>query len=227
MCFLTYCPESRCQVFLPSLAVALVLGGLNVFLKPALVFLTFPVNILTLGIFIFVINAFLIETIFMVPLKFFNINRKKLKKVVLVGGAFDIIHAGHIEHLKKAKSLGDTLVVHIANDCRVREKKGNGRPIFSDKQRAFFVSSIRFVDYVFIHDGRHYDSKVIKAVKPDIIFFNKESYGRKIGAEIKKIRDFNGKIVVSRDKKINSTSRMLQLLKEKESQSAESNLIFA
>lgn len=46
--------------FLTALAVALVLGILNIFIKPILVFLTLPINILTLGLFTFVINAFLV-----------------------------------------------------------------------------------------------------------------------------------------------------------------------
>ncbi|MBI2054424.1 MAG: adenylyltransferase/cytidyltransferase family protein [Candidatus Staskawiczbacteria bacterium] len=149
----------------------------------------------------------------LVSLNFFTKNRDNLKKIVLVGGAFDIVHIGHVNHLKKAKSMGDTLVVHITSDKRVREKKGPGRPIFSVRQRALLVSSIRFVDYVFIYNGRHYDPQVIKKIRPDIIFFNREAYSGEIGEEVKKIEGFNGRVVVSREKKMNSTTKIVETIK--------------
>jgi putative membrane protein len=48
--------------FYHALIAAFVLGVLNIFLKPILVFLTLPATILTLGLFIFVINAFIFLT---------------------------------------------------------------------------------------------------------------------------------------------------------------------
>lgn len=147
-----------------------------------------------------------------VSLNYFKKNRKKLKKVVLIGGAFDILHAGHIHHFKKAKSLGDTLVVHITSDRRVREKKGRGRPIFGENQRAEVVSAIRFVDFVFVYDGRHYDQEVIDKVKPDILFFNHEAYSFEAKERVKNLKNFYGKVIVSKDKKEDSTTRVIAAL---------------
>jgi putative membrane protein len=46
--------------FVPALVTALVLGLVNAFIKPVLLLLTLPINILTLGLFTLVINALLI-----------------------------------------------------------------------------------------------------------------------------------------------------------------------
>lgn len=148
----------------------------------------------------------------LVSLNFFPKHRKKLKKLVLVGGSFDIIHAGHINHLKKAKSLGDVLVAHIASDNRVREKKGPGRPIFAARQRALVVSALKFVDYVFIYNGRHYDQEVVDKIKPDILLLHKEGYTDEVRNSIKKLKDFKGRVIVFRDNKAESTSRALNSL---------------
>jgi len=53
-------PGVHVDGFMSALAVALVLGIINAFLKPLLIILTLPINILTLGLFTFVINAVLI-----------------------------------------------------------------------------------------------------------------------------------------------------------------------
>ena len=57
--------------------------------------------------------------------------RKNRKKVVFTNGCFDILHKGHIKLFKKAKSLGDVLVVAINSDSSVRKIKGPKRPINS------------------------------------------------------------------------------------------------
>lgn len=148
----------------------------------------------------------------LVSLNFFPKHRKRLKKLVLVGGAWDIIHAGHINQLKKAKSLGDVLVAHIASDNRVREKKGPDRPIFAARKRALVLSALKFVDYVFIYNGRHYDQEVIDKVQPDILFLHKEGYTGEVKENIKKLKGFKGRVVVFKDKKEDSTSRAINAL---------------
>ncbi len=53
-------PGVRVDGFWAALMAALVLGAVNVFLKPIIVVLTLPINVLTLGLFTFFINAFLV-----------------------------------------------------------------------------------------------------------------------------------------------------------------------
>lgn len=132
--------------------------------------------------------------------------RKKLGRVVLAGGAFDIIHGGHIEHLKKAKLLGDTLVVHIVGNKRVREKKGSHKPLLDENERAFIVSAIKFVDHVFIYNGRHYDQIVIDTIRPDVLFFNKEGFTPEVKRLVGGFKKFRGKIFVDRQAKKNHSS---------------------
>lgn len=141
-----------------------------------------------------------------VSLDFLAKERPKMDKVVLAGGGFDILHEGHIHHLQRAKSLGNILIVHITGDKRIKEKKGEKRPIFNERKRALVVSSLKFVDYVFIYDGRHYDKEVIEKIKPDILFFNQESIDTD---EVKKI-NFEGQIIISKQTKLDSSSRAIK-----------------
>lgn len=69
-------------------------------------------------------------------------------KTVFVNGTFDILHAGHIQLLKFAKSLGDHLIVAIDTDNRVKLLKGNSRPINNQFDRKYLLENIRCVDEV-------------------------------------------------------------------------------
>lgn len=70
------------------------------------------------------------------------------KKVVFTNGCFDIIHAGHVDYLSKAKACGDILIVGLNSDSSVRKIKGKNRPIVSENERAFVLSQLKPVDYV-------------------------------------------------------------------------------
>ena len=67
-------------------------------------------------------------------------------KVVLANGCFDGLHAGHVQHLTAAKSLGDMLVVALTPDALVN--KGDGRPFFTWADRYCVLSELRCVDDV-------------------------------------------------------------------------------
>ncbi len=94
------------------------------------------------------------------------------KKIVLAGGVFDILHAGHIAFLQKSKEAADILFVMVENDQTVQRIKGPNRPINTQKQRASIVASLPSVDFVILlppltkHD--EYDS-LVQHLKPDII----------------------------------------------------------
>ena len=72
----------------------------------------------------------------------------KKKKIVLCHGVFDLLHIGHINYFKAAKSFGDILVVSITDDKYVN--KGPGRPAFSILNRIKFLKEINCVDHVYV-----------------------------------------------------------------------------
>ncbi len=99
--------------------------------------------------------------------------KRQNKKIVFTNGCFDIIHIGHITLLKKAKSLGDVLIVGLNSDVSVRKLKGKERPIVCQKDRAKVLDSIKYVDYVVVFDELT-PYRVITEIKPDILVKGKD-----------------------------------------------------
>ena len=94
----------------------------------------------------------------------------KIKKIIgFTNGCFDILHLGHIELLKKAKSKCDFLIVGLNSDKSIKKIKGNKRPILNLKNRMKVIKSIKYVNKVIVFDETN-PLKVIKKIKPDIIF---------------------------------------------------------
>ena len=73
--------------------------------------------------------------------------------IVLTNGVFDILHKGHIELLKFSKMQGTKLIVAIDSDRRVKELKGNDRPINNQEDRRRILETNRYVDEVVIFDS--------------------------------------------------------------------------
>ncbi len=94
------------------------------------------------------------------------------QKLVLVGGCFDILHAAHIEFLTLAKKQGDSLIVLLESDQKIKELKGERRPINSQQDRAVVLSNLSMVDYVLPLENLKNDDDyeiLVKLIKPDII----------------------------------------------------------
>jgi rfaE bifunctional protein nucleotidyltransferase chain/domain len=72
---------------------------------------------------------------------------------VWVNGCFDVLHRGHIELFRYAKSLGDYLIIGIDSDTRVKHLKGSSRPINNQDDRKFFLESIKFIDKVVVFNN--------------------------------------------------------------------------
>ena len=70
------------------------------------------------------------------------------KKIVFTNGCFDILHAGHVDYLAKAKEKGDILILGLNSDASVKRLKGEKRPIINQKERAFLLYNLKSVDYV-------------------------------------------------------------------------------
>ena len=88
-------------------------------------------------------------------------------RIVFTNGCFDILHAGHVRYLAKAKSFGDVLVLGLNTDASVRENKGEARPINNELDRAEVVGALASVDYVVLFGEKTAES-IIAKVRPDV-----------------------------------------------------------
>jgi rfaE bifunctional protein nucleotidyltransferase chain/domain len=94
--------------------------------------------------------------------------REKGKKIVFTNGCFDIIHAGHVDYLEKAKSLGDFLVVGLNSDESVKRLKGPTRPVNPVEQRKKVLQALKPVDLVIVFE-EDTPERLIKEIKPDVL----------------------------------------------------------
>jgi rfaE bifunctional protein nucleotidyltransferase chain/domain len=94
--------------------------------------------------------------------------RAEGKRVVFTNGVFDILHAGHVTYLEKARALGDVLVVGLNTDDSVRRLKGPERPINSEDDRACVLAALRSVDHVVLF-GDDTPIDVITSLLPDVL----------------------------------------------------------
>ena len=88
-------------------------------------------------------------------------------KTVMVNGTFDVLHPGHIALLNTARSYGDYLVVAIDTDRRVKELKGNLRPINNQDDRRIMLANLKAVDVVEFFDSTEELVNLMKLYKPD------------------------------------------------------------
>lgn len=86
----------------------------------------------------------------------------------MVNGTFDILHRGHIELLNFARHLGDSLLVAIDTDRRVKELKGKDRPINNQEDRKFHLANLKAVDSVCFFDSKEELIELMKHWKPDV-----------------------------------------------------------
>lgn len=90
------------------------------------------------------------------------------KKIVFTNGCFDILHAGHVDYLAKAKAKGDILIIGLNSDDSVSRIKGELRPIINQNERAFVLSNLRSVDYITLFD-EDTPLELISEIIPDVL----------------------------------------------------------
>ena len=94
--------------------------------------------------------------------------RRAGRHIVFTNGCFDLLHAGHVKLLQKARSLGDVLVVGLNSDSSVRRLKGAGRPLAPAADRAIVLGALACVDYV-VTFGEDTPLNLIRQVRPDVL----------------------------------------------------------
>lgn len=124
------------------------------------------------------------------------------QSIVLAHGVFDLLHIGHIRHLRSAASQGDILVVSITGDQFVN--KGPGRPVFTEQLRAEMLAALDIVDWVVI--SHHPTSeRILVHLKPDVYVKGpdykdpKDDVTGKIQDEREAVERHGGRLVITDD----------------------------
>jgi cytidyltransferase-like protein len=130
--------------------------------------------------------------------------------VVLCHGVFETFHPAHLAHLQAAKSLGDRLIVSVTPDEHVN--KGDGRPVFSQSERASIIRELRFVHGVLEFNDPTACS-AINAVRPSIYAKGPDySDGDKTGnlaKEVQAVTACDGRFVIIQNQVIYSSTAIL------------------
>ena len=143
--------------------------------------------------------------------------KRKNKKVIWTNGCFDLLHEGHVNYLRRARELGDCLVVGINSDLSIRKLKGKNRPIINENARMEIISSLEAVDYVMLFPETSVE-KYMQMLKPNT-FVKAGDYSLKImnQNERKAIESYGGEITFIPIKDAVSTTEIIKKIrKEKE-----------
>ncbi len=112
---------------------------------------------------------------------------------IWTNGCFDILHRGHIELFKYAKSLGNELIVGVDSDRKVARDKGHNRPINNLEDRMEMLRAIRYIDSIVHFDSSDELECLIKNYNPDVLVVGSDWKGKRVVGEkhAKEVRFFN------------------------------------
>ena len=134
------------------------------------------------------------------------------RRVVFTNGCFDLLHAGHVKLLERARRYGDVLVVGINSDRSVRALKGPGRPVVGQRDRALVLAALESVDYVTIFNERT-PQRLVEALRPHVLIKGADWAASDIvGRDTVQRR--GGKVIRFPLLKGYSTSRLIQHIKK-------------
>jgi D-beta-D-heptose 7-phosphate kinase/D-beta-D-heptose 1-phosphate adenosyltransferase len=136
------------------------------------------------------------------------------KKIVWTNGCFDLLHDSHVKTLRKAKALGDILIVGLNTDESVRRVKGPGRPVRNEKARAEVMSSLGCVDYVILYNDNS-PVTLLDELAPDVYTKGSDSaraLETKDSEEARVIEKHGGKVVLIPIDTSISTTKIIESL---------------
>ncbi len=138
--------------------------------------------------------------------------RSEGKRLIQCHGCFDIVHPGHIRHLRQARSLGDALLVSITGDEEMR--KGTGRPLIPQELRAENLAALDCVDFVYI-EPRPTALELLREVRPDIYVKGREYENNndpRFQAERQAVEAAGGRVVFSSGDVVFSSTALIAAL---------------
>jgi len=136
------------------------------------------------------------------------------KRIVLTNGHFDLLHVGHTRYLQAAADLGDILIVALNDDAMTRQRKGPGRPVLPENERAELLAGLACVDYVTIF-AEPTASHVVELLRPDIYVKGGDySPGGTPLPEASVVEELGGKVVILPFIEGRSTSEIIAAIRE-------------
>ncbi|MEU0469279.1 D-glycero-beta-D-manno-heptose 1-phosphate adenylyltransferase [Amycolatopsis sp. NPDC006131] len=134
--------------------------------------------------------------------------RRRGGRVVATGGCFDILHPGHVTLLRRARELGDALIVCVNSDESVRRLKGPGRPVVTAADRVRVLSALESVDAVVVFEESS-PVEVLRTLRPDVWVKGGDYEGADL-PEAEVIRENGGKVVLVPTVEGYSTTRLIE-----------------
>ncbi|RMG42194.1 MAG: HAD-IIIA family hydrolase [Candidatus Dadabacteria bacterium] len=135
------------------------------------------------------------------------------RKIGFTSGVFDLLHAGHVDYLREAKSFCDLLIVAVNSDKSVKEIKGEKRPLIPESERAKVVAALEAVDYVFIFDDPNNNTN-IKLLKPDV-YIKAGDYQKETLSSAPLVEEYGGEVKLIKLKHDISTSSIVETICER------------
>lgn len=139
--------------------------------------------------------------------------REQGLRVVLVNGAFDLLHAGHVRYLAGARAHGDRLVAAVNSDSSVRDSKGPGRPIMPELERVEILSHLWMIDRICLFDEPTV-ARVLETIKPDV-HAKGTDYTVDTVPERDVVRAYGGETVICGDPKDHATTDLIGVIVER------------
>ncbi len=110
--------------------------------------------------------------------------RREGKRVVFTNGCFDIIHAGHISLLQKARAQGDMLIIGVNSDDSIRRLKGPERPVHAEHDRVTVLGALEPVDVIVVF-SQDTPLELIEKIRPDVLVKGADyTKDRVVGADL-------------------------------------------
>ncbi len=138
--------------------------------------------------------------------------KQKGEKIVFTNGCFDILHAGHVDYMIKAKAFGDRLIVALNDDDSVRRLKGPTRPVIPLNLRMPVIAGLESVDWV-VPFSEDTPMELIKLIQPDVLVKGGDyTLDTVVGA--KEVVAYGGKVALIPFVNAISTSHIVERIKQ-------------
>lgn len=137
--------------------------------------------------------------------------RRDGKTLVFTNGHFDLLHAGHLDYLEKARELGDALFVGVNGDASTRRLKGEGRPLVPEGQRARLLAALEPVSAAIIFEADT-ANELLLALEPEI-YVKGGDYAEKPLPERAAVEAYGGRVKLIELLSGHSTTRLIKRIR--------------